>query len=372
METLSVNDLEAVKRVVEYLRHHPEELHRDELQEFRAYLVSLGASLPQPRTESKEPTKEEESDEELNTSEPDDERWELEKDISDDNIPLSTSADPTPEEEEKAAELKAAAAESASQGNKEEAVEKMGEALRLVPGKAMYWSQRASYLLDCARPGAALRDASRALDINPQNVRALRVRGTVNRHLGKWEDALKDLGEAQTIDYDEHIDGLLKFVKERLSRRRQALREKQEKEERKREEAIRRQREQEQREREQESSQKHGQETGGFPGGAPGGFPGGFPGGAIPPGMEELLNDPEFKTAMQDPEVAAKLATLMQNPMAAMQMMGDPKMGPLMQKMMSKMMGGGGFPGGFPGGAPGGFPGGKSSNANTHSNDDLD
>ncbi|KAH9598713.1 STI1 domain [Trypanosoma melophagium] len=354
MESLSVNDLEAVKRVVEYLRHHPEEIYRDELRDFRAYLVSFGASLPQPRAENKEQTTKEESNEEVYTSEPDEERWELEKDLPDDHIPLSSSADPTPEDEEKAAELKAAAAESASQGKKEEAVGKMEQALRLVPGKAMYWSQRASYLLDCARPAAALRDASRALEINPQNVRALRVRGIVNRHLGKWEDALRDLAEAQTLDYDEHIDGLLKFVKERISKRRQAQREKQEKEERQREEALRRQREKEQYEREQEKAQQQPQQQ------QAGGFPGA---GAIPPGMEELLNDPEFKTAMQDPEVASKLATLMRNPMSAMQMMGDPKIGPLMQKMMSKVMGGG-FPGGFPGGA--------SSKPNTHSSDDLD
>ncbi|EKF98396.1 Hsc70-interacting protein, putative, partial [Trypanosoma cruzi] len=38
--------------------------------------------------------------------------------------------------------------------------------------------------------------------------------------------------------------------------------------------------------------------------------------------MENLFQDQELAEAMKDPEVAAKLATLRSNPMAALQMMG--------------------------------------------------
>ncbi|KEG09942.1 Hsc70-interacting protein [Trypanosoma grayi] len=400
MHSISATDVEAVNRVLGHLRHHPDELHRDEFDELRAYLKSLGATLPPPPPP---PEKTEENEPADLASEPDEERWELE-DVPDDGIPAAVAADATPEDEENAAALKAEAAERAGEGKIDAAVELMTQALRMVPGKAMYWSQRASYLLDCARPGAAFHDANRALSINPQNVRALRVRGTVNRHLGNWEDALKDLSEAQTIDYDEKTDALLRLAQEKSNARRQKRRQREEEEQRQRQEALRRQREQELREEEEERQREEkqhggfpggfpsgGMPTGGFPGGGmpaggfpsggmpAGGFPsggmpaGGFPGGAVPPGMEELFRDPELMAAMQDPEVASKFATLMQNPMAAMQMMGDPKVGPLLQKFMSKAMGGG-VPGGFSR-APPPPPttsAGAAPQRTTHPSDELD
>ncbi|CBH10261.1 Hsc70-interacting protein (Hip), putative [Trypanosoma brucei gambiense DAL972] len=357
MHTLSSCDFEALNRVLDFLRLHPSEIHRDEFNGLRAFLTSLGATLP-PSTYEPKTTAGPEANEEDTASEPDEELWKLE-DVADDGIPAG-SGDPSPEQEEKAMELKAAAADCAADGRLDEAVDLLAQALRLVPGKAMYWSQRASYLLECKRPGAALRDANRALSLNPENVRALRVRGTVNRHLGKWEDALKDLSEAQTVDYDEKADALLRLVQEKANARRQSRRRKEEEREAKRQEALRRQREMEmQREEEEErrQNQRQAPPSGGFPGGFPGGMPGGFPGG-MSGGMEEIMKDPEILEAMRNPEIASKFSTLMQNPMAALGMMSDPQMGPLLQKVMSKVMGGG-FPGaGMPGS---GFPGGGMS-----------
>ncbi|KAG8349054.1 hypothetical protein ERJ75_001431800 [Trypanosoma vivax] len=328
MATVSPADFEAVRRVVAFLRLHPEELQRDELREFRAYLESMGGAVPTFPQASKACKKQTEKDEEDATSEPDEELWELEE-IEEEAIPQVTG-DPTPENEEKAMELKALAAERAGEDKMSEAIELMTKALHLVPGKAMYWSQRASYLLSCKRPGAALRDADRALAINPENVRALRVRGTVRRHLGRWEEALKDLSEAQIVDYDEKTDDLLRFVQQRVNERRR----------------LQRQKEEVSRQQQQQPNPAS------FASGIPNSFPSGFPGGAMPQGMEALLSDPEILAAMQDPDVASKLPLLMQNPMAALQMMGDPKLGPLLNKIMAKMMSGGCFPGaGFPGNA---------------------
>ncbi|RNF09555.1 Hsc70-interacting protein [Trypanosoma conorhini] len=408
MPVLNATDLEAVNRVLEHLRDHPEELHREELQGLRAYMVSLGASIPptsptgdKPDSNAAKKETNEEEEEEL-MSEPDPERWELEE-VPDDGIQVSTVSDPTPEEEEEAMGLKAQAADCAAGGKLDEAIDLMARALRLVPGKAMYWSQRASYLLQCARPGGALRDANRALQINPENVRALRVRGTVNRHLGKWEEALKDLSEAQAVDYEEGLKDLLKIVQEKADAIRQFRRHKEEKAQRLRQEALRRQREQEQREEERErQAQSAGASgfpggaggfpggaggfpggAGGFPGGA-GGFPGGaggFPGGAggFPGGagggmqsfMDDLFKDEELREAMKDPEVAAKLATLQQNPMSALQLLNDPKVGPLLQKMMSKAMPGA-APGSFSSGAGAGAPASATPHASAHPEDELD
>ena len=75
--------------------------------------------------------------------------------------------------------------------------------------------------------------------------------------------------------------------------------------------------------------------------------------------------------AMSNPKVMAAMQQCMGNPMAMMQFMDDPEVGPVLQKLMGKMMGGGmpgmppggmpGMPGGMGGGMPGGVPGGGSS-----------
>ncbi|EKF98401.1 Hsc70-interacting protein, putative, partial [Trypanosoma cruzi] len=273
MRVLSGVELEAVNRVVEHLRCHPEDLHRNELRELREYMASLGASIPPPpdTPDVSGVRKEANSDdEEEYVSEPDSQRCALEP-VSDDDITAYDGTDPTPEDEERAMGLKAQAAELAADGDFDKAIELMGKALRIVPGKAMYWAQRASYFLKCTQPGAALQDANRALDLNPENVRALRVRGTVNRRLGKWEEALKDLSEAQAVDYDEGIDEILRFVQKRTNDRRQFQQRKKEAQ-RLRQEALRRQREQELREEEmkREQQQQRDQQQSGagdFPGG---------------------------------------------------------------------------------------------------------
>ncbi|EKF33114.1 Hsc70-interacting protein, putative [Trypanosoma cruzi marinkellei] len=375
MRVLSEVEFEAVNRVVEHLRCHPEDLNRNEFRELREYMASLGASIPPPlETPDVSGVKKEtkSDDEEEYVSEPDSQRCVLEP-VADDDIAAYDGTDSTPEDEERAMGLKAQAAELAANGDFDKAIELMGQALRIVPGKAMYWAQRASYFLKCTQPGAALQDANRALDLNPENVRALRVRGTVNRRLGKWEEALKDLSEAQAVDYDEGIDEILRFVQKRTNDRRQFQQRKKEAQ-RLRQEALRRQREQELREEEMKRDQQQSG-AGGFPGGA-GGFPGGaggFPGGAGGGGMqsfmESLFQDQELAEAMKDPEVAAKLGTLRSNPMTALQMMGDPKVGPLIQKMMSKAMGGS-SPGSSPFGAGGSA--GATSHAGAHQSDELD
>jgi len=78
------------------------------------------------------------------------------------------------------------------------------------------------------------------------------------------------------------------------------------------------------------------------------------------------MKDPEMMAAMSNPKVMAAMQQCMGNPMAAMQYMNDPEVGPVLQKMMSKMMSNpamagmaGGMPGGMPGmGGMGGMPGG--------------
>ena len=115
--------------------------------------------------------------------------------------------------------MKAEATEFASNKDYENAIAKLTEALKIMPNNAMYWGLRSMYQLELHHPAAALRDADRALNINPQNVRALRVRGTGRRHTGDYEGALKDLNDAQMVDYSESVNETMKFAQARVSAR---------------------------------------------------------------------------------------------------------------------------------------------------------
>jgi suppressor of tumorigenicity protein 13 len=398
--SFSASDIAAVDRVVNRVLEHPNDVHEPQLDALRRVIAKFGGVVPPKKEEPKAAPAAARAEEEP-TSEPDEERWAA--DSVDVKYDVPASATPSDADEERAMEVKAAAQELASEGNVEAALEKLSEALRLTPGKAMYWALRSSYFLQLKKPVAAIEDATRALSINSENARALRVRGTANRHLGRWEESARDLNEAQVVDYDEGVQELLQVVQPKSNQKRDARRHKELAEQTRRQDELRRQRQREQEEEAAEAAKASAQAggmPGGFPGGMPGGFPGGMPGGmpggfpgagaggmpgGIPPGMEALFSDPDIVAAMQDPEVAPKLATLMSNPAAAMQMMGDPKMGPIIQKIMAKMMGGGmgggmpgmggGMPGGFPGGMPrGGFGGAPRGAAppKGNNNDDLD
>ncbi|TPP50868.1 TPR repeat family protein [Leishmania donovani] len=297
MPAYSDADVAALNRMLKELRRHPDDIHLRELIALKEWAM---------------------------------ERWTL-SDGEPEAIPAK-NGEPSDADVDAAMAAKGEAVELHGEGKQEEAIAKMGEALTYNPSNAMYWGMRALYHLEFNKPRAALHDANKALELNPQNVRALRVRGTVNRHLGHWEDSLKDLSAAQAIDYDDKTNETLKYVQSRATHRhrRQLLRQHAEEEAAaRRQEELRRQRqmEAEKAAAAAEAQTASGSMPGGMPRGFPGGVPGGMPGG-MPPGMESVLQDPEIMAAMQDPEVAPKLAQMMQNPMAAMSMMNDPKVGP--------------------------------------------
>lgn len=377
--SLSESDIQAVNRVLEAVMANPALLQDPRLELLREWAASLGATIPSapPASASAKahPAHAAEDENEEDTSdaqsEPDAERWELTDDAPADGGVPDKAGEPSDADAEAAMALKGEAAELFADGKTAEAVEKLTAALRLVPRNAMYWGLRSQYNLQLSRPRAALQDADRALSINPQNVRALRVRGTVLRHTGDWEAARESLKDAQAIDYDESVDATLKFVQTRLSQRHQREVQRQQA----REEAEQRR----QREEEARAAASASASSTGMPGRGTGTMPGAMPG--MPPGMDQLFNDPELLAAMQDPDVGPKLASCMQNPAMMMQMMNDPKVGPVLQKLVEKMMPGmaGGMGGGMPpGGMGGGMPPGGMGGASAappqrgHGGDDLD
>ena len=106
---------------------------------------------------------------------------------------------------------KATAAAAAGAGKFEEAVTAYGLALEACPSAALY-AKRGDIFLHMQRPNAAIADADAALKLNADSAKAHAVRGKAHRLLGAWEKAAADLGTAQSIDFDSHVEGVLKVV----------------------------------------------------------------------------------------------------------------------------------------------------------------
>merc|ERR1712085_73692 len=81
---------------------------------------------------------------------------------------------------------------------------------------------------------------------------------------------------------------------------------------------------------------------------------GGAGGGGMPPGVAEMLSDPELMSSMQNPKVMQAMSEMMGgNPAALGKYANDPEVMGVINKLMSKMGGMGGMPGmGGKGGMP--------------------
>ncbi|KAG2677545.1 hypothetical protein I3760_12G102500 [Carya illinoinensis] len=389
--------LNQLKQFVEQCKSDPSILNDPSLSFFRDYLLSLGAQLPPSAYEHGDSKSKsfvvEESDEDVADTDvgkgnADDEGEEdeiVESDIElegetlePDNDPPQKMGDPsvevTEDSRDAAQAAKAKAMEAISEGNMEEAIENLTEAILLNPKSAIMYATRASVYVKMKKPNAAIRDANAALEINPDSAKGYKTRGMAQAMLGQWEDAAKDLHLASKLDYDEEINAVLKKVGPNVHRieehRRKYERLHKEREERKIERERRRRRAEAQaayekaKKQEQSSSSKKpegmpgfsggmpggfpGGMPGGFPGGMPGGFPGGMPGGfpgSMPGGVpgnvdfSKILNDPELMAAFSDPEVMAALQDVMKNPANLAKHQANPKVAPVIAKMMGKFGG---------------------------------
>merc|ERR1712157_619723 len=224
-----------------------------------------------------------------------------------------------------------------SSGDNEKALEKYTAAILAAAPSALLYANRANVLLKLSRPEHAIRDCDAALKLNPDSAKALRIRGLSKKSLELYEDALKDLSQAQTIDYDDSVAEHLKICTEKHMEYERLMGEKRKEETermRKRAEEIRKSQE------ESKSSTP------------PGGMPAGFAGL-----MSSLMSDPELAAGMQNPKVMQAFSELMSgpggpmglmsNPAKLQQLMEDEEVGPFLRKLMTKLgpMMGGGMPG---------------------------
>ena len=68
----------------------------------------------------------------------------------------------------------------------------------------------------------AVADASAALALNPNSLRALRCRGAIFAEESNWQSAVLDLAAAQSFDFDEATEALLRTATARLEEEKKA------------------------------------------------------------------------------------------------------------------------------------------------------
>ena len=284
MAALSAEQLAAARAVVDAVRAGSADvLAAPELAFFRDFLDECGATLPAPKPKA---------DADAPVAEP----VELEEgcvapDAVDDSVPLgpaSTGGELSEAQQDAMIAAKGAASELAAAGDHAGAVAKYTEAI-CVMASALTLAKRAEAYLRMEMPNMAIRDCDAALKLNPDSAKALKVRGKAHRLLGAWEAAARDLGQGQSIDFDEDSADVQKLVEAKWHAIREA-RAKKEAEERdaKRAAALKEQQERLKRQQEEKEAQQAAGGGGGFPGGFPGGMPG-MPPGGMPPGLDKIM-----------------------------------------------------------------------------------
>ncbi|MEI4393821.1 hypothetical protein V9102_09405, partial [Streptococcus anginosus] len=235
-----------LKLFVEQCKANPAVLADPSIAFFREYLDSLGCKLPaaaykasdSPRTRDAKMHEVDESDEDMDgmdegdlhakTGSKSSEEHESDGDIVEsdielegetvepDNEPPQKMGDPsvevTDESRDAAQMAKGKAMEAISEGNFDEAIEHLTEAILLNSTSAIMYATRASVFIKMKKPNAAIRDANAALELNPDSAKGYKTRGIALTLLGKWEEAAKDLHVASKLDYDEEISTVLKKV----------------------------------------------------------------------------------------------------------------------------------------------------------------
>lgn len=115
-------------------------------------------------------------------------------------------------------ELKGQAQDALDDGDLNTAVAKFTEAMMLGGVSAMMLAKRAEMLLKQKRYRAVVADATAALELNPDSAKAFRARGKARRFLGEYALSAQDFAQAQTIDYDDGVVDLHKYVQTRTEK----------------------------------------------------------------------------------------------------------------------------------------------------------
>jgi len=223
------------------VKSHPDILHSPDLKFFKDYLESLNATIPkkhvvdpveevfveeepEPPKQSKphdHPKKEPAQPEKKPDPEPVVEEEEEEADPllmapDTDTLEMGDSNKEVPEDDDDSSySLMSEGRKAIREGKLSTAIEKLTEGIILNPKGSVLFSTRAEALLELKKPNAAIKDCNRALELNPDSGKALKIRGKARRFLGIYGEAFYDLQQGNLLDYDETTDKMIKEIKER-------------------------------------------------------------------------------------------------------------------------------------------------------------
>nr|CAB3266625.1 putative protein FAM10A4 [Phallusia mammillata] len=244
MENLGITEdkLEMLKQFVILCKMQPAVIHMEEFKFLKDWLVNdLKAAIPDPPStsekknnqgdgESSKPawTKPESSDEESESMDEDgdDDSSDLDIDMEgvisgDTDAPQEMGDDAkqsTEDEQDKAMDMRRLGMEAMQNGDNEGAIKHFTAGILLDNKKTVLFVKRATAYLRMSKPNAATRDATKALNINPDSAAAYKVLGKANKLLGNWDEASHDFEVAQKIDFDEEIYELLKEIKPKATK----------------------------------------------------------------------------------------------------------------------------------------------------------
>ncbi|KAL1791685.1 hsc70-interacting protein [Sigmodon hispidus] len=118
----------------------------------------------------------------------------------------------TEEMVDQADEKKGAASESLYDGELQEAIGLLTDAIKLNPPLAILYAKRASVFVKLQKPNAAIRDCDRAIEINPGSAQPYQFQGKAHRLLGHLEEVANDFALGWKLGYDEDASAMLKKV----------------------------------------------------------------------------------------------------------------------------------------------------------------
>ncbi|XP_074061727.1 putative protein FAM10A4 [Macrotis lagotis] len=324
-------DISKLRDFVKLCQQDPSRLYCEELRFLREWVESMGGSIPLcsglRRSEGsfrggeacskkweqcyqKEDIETEESDLEL------DNEGVIKDDLDGPQEMGDATAEVTDEMIDLANEMKVKGLDALHDGEFQKALEFFTSAIKLNPWLAILYTLRANIFIELQKPNAAIRDCSKAIELNPHSAEPYKWRGKAHRLLGHWEEAGQDLSLSCKLNFDEDTNAVLKDVQPRLQRiqehrRKKELRRKKREEEREarkyreRVEKMKRAREEFDKAKKEEEDREKAAQIAPFQ----------FFLGEIPrmkskmrtiPGksvLNEILGDSEILAAMQDKEI---------------------------------------------------------------------
>ncbi|KRY78705.1 Hsc70-interacting protein, partial [Trichinella pseudospiralis] len=205
-----------LRSFVQQCKKYPSLLHNPRISFYKEYLESLGATIPPAQTDNAannaQAGQKDKSSSESELEFSDADVMEPEEEMS---LPFGDESVELTEEMIVNCDVKQQKAmEAAKKGDYEQALKLYSEAICLNPLSTLLYGRRAWVLLNLKKPMTAIRDCTKAINLNPNAAIAYKYRGKAYRMLGRWEDAYYDLCNANNLDYNEECYQWLKEVEE--------------------------------------------------------------------------------------------------------------------------------------------------------------